>query len=53
MKTRSSAPYQRNETYSRRSPGTPWLSAMTAVAFAAAPLVLMLWVVPVTGIGIA
>lgn len=53
MKTRSSAPYPRNETYNRRNPGTPWLGAMIAVAFAAAPLVVMLWVVPITGIGIA
>jgi len=53
MKTRSSAPYQRNETYSRRDPGTPWLSALIAIAFAGAPLVAMLWVVPVTGIGIS
>jgi len=53
MKTRSSAPYQRNETHNRRGAGTPLLSAMTAVGFAVAPLVLMLWVVPVTGIGIA
>ena len=53
MKTRSSAPYQRNETYNRRNPGTPWLSASIAIAFATAPLVAMLWVLPTTGIGIA
>ena len=51
MKTRSSAPHQRIDTHPRR--GTPWLGAATAIAFAAAPLVVMLWVVPVTGIGIA
>lgn len=51
MKTRSSELYRRTETYQRR--GTPWLGAMIAVAFASAPLFVMLWVVPMTGIGIA
>jgi hypothetical protein len=51
MNSRTSAPYRRTQTH--RSNGTPWLGAMVAIAFAAAPLVAMLWVVPVTGIGIA
>ncbi|MEZ0243788.1 MAG: hypothetical protein ACAH11_10465 [Sphingomonas sp.] len=51
MKTRSSALYKRTHSYQRR--GTPMLSAAVSLAFAAAPLVLLLWVVPVTGIGIA
>ncbi|MCW3845777.1 hypothetical protein OF829_00890 [Sphingomonas sp. LB-2] len=51
MKTRSSALYKRTENYHRR--GTSWIGAVAALAFAAAPLVAMLWVVPVTGIGIA
>ncbi len=51
MNTRTSAAYRRTQT--RRTAGTPWLGAMIAIACAAAPLVAMLWAVPVTGIGIA
>ena len=51
MKTRTSELYRRTDHYQRR--GTPWLGAAVALAFAAAPLVVMLWVVPVTGIGVA
>lgn len=51
MKTRMSEPFRR--TVHPQRGGTPWLGAGTALAFAAAPLVVMLWVVPVTGIGIA
>jgi hypothetical protein len=51
MKTRSSALYKRTETYQRR--GTPMLSAFVSIAFATAPLVVLLWAMPITGIGIA
>jgi hypothetical protein len=51
MKTRSSELYRRTESYKRG--GTPMLSAAVAVGFAVAPLVVLLWAVPVTGIGIA
>lgn len=51
MKTRSSELYKRTASYKRG--GTPMLSATVAMAFAAAPLVALLWAVPVTGIGIA
>ena len=51
MKTRSSALYQRTESYKRGSGS--WLSAGAAIFFASLPLGVMLWVVPMTGIGIA
>lgn len=51
MKTETSALYKRIESYRRG--GTPWIGASAAVLFASLPLFVMLWVVPVTGIGIA
>ena len=51
MKTRQSALYQRTVRYQRNR--TPWLGGIVSVLFAALPLGVMLWAVPVTGIGIA
>ena len=50
MKTRESALYRRTVRYQR---GTPRLGGVAAVVFALVPLGVMLWAVPVTGIGIA
>lgn len=51
MKTPASEPYRRTVPQNRH--GTPWLSAAVSLAFATAPLVVLLWVVPLTGMGIA
>lgn len=51
MKTRSSAPLRRTDHY--RGIGNSWLGAAVALAFAGLPLGVMLWVLPITGIGVA
>jgi len=51
MKTRQSALYQRTVRYQRG--GTPWVGGLVAILFASLPLGVMLWAVPVTGLGIA
>ncbi|MBO9711290.1 hypothetical protein [Sphingomonas sp.] len=51
MKRRASALYRRTETYHRGRNG--WLAAAVALIFASAPLAVLLWVIPQTGLGIA
>jgi hypothetical protein len=51
MNTRTSALYKRTERYNRQDKGRGnMLGAGMAVALAAAPLGLMMWVLPVTGV---
>jgi hypothetical protein len=52
MKTRSSALYRRTARY-HRGGGNSWLAASVSVGFALLPLGVMLWAVPLTGLGFA
>lgn len=52
MHKRTSALYRRTERYKNRR-HTTMLGMGAALVFALMPLSVMLWVVPVTGIGIA
>lgn len=51
MKKRESALYRRTMTYHRG--GSQWLGASAGLLFASLPLGVMLWVAPLTGMGIA
>ncbi len=51
MKRRESVLYSRTLSYHRG--GSHWLGAGAALLFASLPLGVMLWVVPMTGLGFA